>query len=302
LKGHTFLEDLLASPSPIVLDGAMGTMLQQRIKKVDHPLMSAMALLDEPDTVTQLHAEYIAAGADIIRLNTFSTAEVCLRSGGLGAYRDELPEIAFEVAEKAVLESGRENVVLAATLCPLSSYFKNGNPSQEELQIAQEEHATRLALSGVEVAICETMPSVKEAVAAIKAAQSSGMEAIVSFVPGDPRHILSGETLDTAVRSVIPLSPLAICLNCAEAETIEGGLATLMSITQVAAGAYASVNLSHQSRVYEDHLKISVVRYMRFARAWASKGVRIVGGCCGTTPEHIKLIREKVDKDAQEAS
>lgn len=297
--GLDYLLERLEDDLPIILDGGMGTELLRRFANRDHPLSSAIALLEDPELITSIHREYIEAGAQIIRINSFLTAEIALRSGGLGGYRDELPELAFELAEKAVTESGNDQIILAASLGPLGSFFKQ-KPGLDELQTAHEKHMARLSLSGVEVAFCETMTSSVEAMAAIQAAHSSGMEAIVSFVPADARHVKSGETLDTAIRSVIPLNPLAICLNCADPQVITPCLATLKSITSLPVGAYASVPTPRSWENWEDHLKMSVVRYVRHVLNWRQMGAKVLGGCCGITPQHIKLMNEKLLEESRE--
>lgn len=279
----------------VLLDGAMGTELARRGFEITLPLFSAQALVMEPDLVKQIHIEYIRAGAEIITANSFCTSAVALRANGLEEMIDTFPEMAIALANDAVKSAGVEDeVVVAASLSPVSTYFPGGQPSEEELELAQEDHAAHLALAGASLAFCETMPSVKEARAAIRAAVSAGMHPIVSLVAYDARHLISGETIDTAVRALEPLQPLAICLNCSNLEVMNQAVATLLSLTTLPVGVYANLNTLGPDYSADIDSGLSAIQYLRHAQRWQKMGVKLIGGCCGSTPDHIKTLHDKL--------
>jgi S-methylmethionine-dependent homocysteine/selenocysteine methylase len=278
----------------ILLDGGFGTELARRGFDTSLPLFPAQALLSGRDMVREIHADYIQAGAEVITANTFCTAEVALRTANLEQMKSSLPETSVTLACEAAEDAGKTDVEITASLSPLSAYFPGGNPGETELRAAQEDHAAAIALTGVDLVFCETMTSVREARAALEAADSAGMDAVVSLVPKDARHLLSGETIDTAVRALTPFNPLAICLNCCSIEVMDIAVPTLLSVTDLPVGAYASA----ASEMFKSKIlvptDVSAIQYVQHARRWQELGVRMIGGCCGTTPEHIKILREKL--------
>jgi S-methylmethionine-dependent homocysteine/selenocysteine methylase len=168
-------------------------------------------------------------------------------------------------------------------------------PSEEQLLRAQNNHAHLIALEGIDTVFCETMTSSKEARAASIAARDNGMEFIVSFVPRDSRHLVSGETLDTALRNIEPLEPLAVCLNCCEVEIMDQAVSTLMSQTGLPVGVYASMRPEKYGNIPAESTEYSATKYQRFAERWLERGVKILGGCCGTGPEHIRIVKKLIE-------
>ena len=269
----------------------MGTELSRRGYNYGDPLFPPRALLDNPGLVSKIHKDYVEAGCDLITTNTLCSAAVALQSAGLDEAEAEINELAFELAAAAAAKSKVEGgTSVAASIGPLSSFFPNRNPTDAQLMMAQESHASHLALAGAELALCETMPSVREARIAVQAAIHAGMEVIVSFVPKDSRHLISGETIDTAVRAIEPMGPKAICLNCCSLEVMDSALATLLALSSVPVGAYASIGTQPPDREESS----STIHVLRHAERWLEFGVRIIGGCCGTTPEHIRTLRKKL--------
>ena len=279
-----------------IIGGPTGTELERRGFKLKMPLWSAQVLLDEPELLTEIHSDYIDAGAEIIVANTFRTARWTLDQAGYGHLADELPDLAVSLLVDAIEKSGREGeVVPAGCLAPLidnsSTSYKR---SDAELEREHEEHAVRQALAGAELVACETMVTIREAVIALRAARASGMPAFVSFVPTDARHIVSGETLDTAVRAVEPLQPVAIALNCCSVEVMDSALPTLRSLTNLPIGAYARVGLPGRGEPAAAAVMLTPEEYAVKAEYWCELGVRMIGLCCGANPEYTKAVYERL--------
>lgn len=282
----------LTGPQYILLDGAFGTELAARGFDRSLPLYTAQALMRQPDLVRQIHREYLRAGADVIRANSFCTAPIALQSAGLERYRDDATDSAVRLATEAVeAEGAAERVIIVGCMSPLGSYLRD-KQDDEALHQAHEAKASRLALAGIELVLCETMPSVREAVIAVQAVNAAGMRPIVSFVPSNARHLLSGETIDTAARKITPLRPLMICLNCCAPEIVDDALPTLLACTNLPIGVYASADSAVP--VGNQTVQPSIMNYHRHAERWLELGARMIGGCCGTTPAHIEFLRQRL--------
>lgn len=279
----------------VLLDGGTGTELARLGADVTPPLWSARALIDSPELVVQVHADYIKAGAEVIVANTFRTSPSILEAAGYGHLADELPELAVSLALEAIEREGAAGAVCpAGCLSPLVDIAVGSSLSEEELAAEHEEHSVRQALAGVEIIICETMTSVKEAVIAAQAAKNTGLPFVVSFVASDPRHLPSGETLDTAVRAVEQLDPLAMAINCCPPEVIDGALATLLAITNLPVGAYAHLGSPNKDGSWNFDSDITPQKFASVTERWFKMGARLIGGCCGSTVEHIQAARERL--------
>ena len=293
---RTFL-DKLKSGKKILMDGAMGTTLIERGVDTSEKLYSAKVLLDNPDLVKQIHRDYIEAGSEVILTNTFCTSTRALTTASLQQHKDELPDLAVDLALQAVEESGRgDDVLVAGSISPLGTFFPS-EPTPEQLFKAQEAHALRLAMAGVDVVFCETLTSVKESVAAVKAVKSAGLEVVASFVPIDTRHLMSGETLDTAIRAVLPFKPIAMGLNCCQSRVMESALPTLLSFTSLPVAASGSMPTAKPPVDLKKFREVSSLQYLLHAQHWYEMGARLLGGCCGTGPEHIRKLKEKLNFD-----
>lgn len=287
---ESFLERLATGPF-ILMDGAFGTEIAARGFDSSLPLYSARALMHAPDLVRRIHTDYIRAGAQLIRANSFCTAPIALRAAGLDRYQDEATDHAVRLAHEAVAAEGmQESVIVAGCMSPLGSWLERDG--ERELRNAHEAQAMRLAVAGVELVFCETMPSVREAVAAVQAVNAAGMRAVVSFVPSNARHLLSGETIDTALRKIVPLQPLMVCLNCCPPPVGDDAMPTFLSHTSLPVGIYASV--SDTEKRADLPVPPSVLNYHRHAERWLELGARLIGGCCGTTPAHISFLRNRL--------
>lgn len=281
---------------PVLLDGATGTELARRGVDTSPPLWSACGLLEKPDIVREVHADYIRAGADIVTANTFRTARCTLEEADLEELADALPDLAVTLLLEAIQSEGAEDrVVPAGCISPLSdNHDPHRLPPSDILVHEHREHAVRQALAGAEMILCETMVTVKEAVIAVSAANETGLPVCVSFVAKDSRHLLSGETLDTAVRAVEPLEPFAIGLNCCSIGVINGAISTLRSLTNLPVCAYAHIGAPNKLDGWTPDLKATPIEYAKSAEGWHKKKVQLIGGCCGTTPEFIKHLHQRL--------
>ncbi|GIW82748.1 MAG: homocysteine S-methyltransferase [Gemmatales bacterium] len=289
----------VATSRLLLLDGATGTELMRRGVDTGLPLWSAKALIEAPETVFAIHKDYVAAGAAIITANTFRTHRRSLAKAGLGFQARELTRLAVSLARQACEESG---AYVAGSLAPLEDCYRPDLvPTDQELRQEHREMAHNLADAGVDLILVETMNTIREAVAAVSAANATGVPVVVSFVckgatsPEDHADwhsaaLFSGESLAEAVQAVAVGQPVAILLNCIPVRSVEPRLQSLASLTEKPIGAYANVGHVDEKIGWTLTNAVTPEEYAAAARKWYERGASIIGGCCGTTPEHIAAL------------
>ncbi len=262
----------------------------------------------------RLHEEYIAAGADVIRTNTLQLNQRIynnvfrdrnhmrhIGAPGLETRARELLSKAVDVAQAARAAAGSE-VAIAGVMSPLEHCFRPDLAPEEA--VAAEEHAgvaDSLAASGVDLLLLESMNTLAEASAAAQAATATDLPFWASFVLGPEGEILSGEPLEAGVEAMEALGAEAILVNCVPPEDGSRGLARLCEATDGPVGVFAQIGkFDPPSWKFEFHPRFteteawSPQRYAELARSWRDAGARVIGGCCGTGPEHIRAVREVV--------
>lgn len=292
----------LQSGPPLLLDAAMGSDLDRRGLATTLPLWSARGLLERPELVRQIHVDNLRAGAEIITTNTFRTTAWTLRKAGLDpAKAAELDALAVRLAAEARTIARREGAMIAGSMAPLDDCYLPVFSVPAERALAEHRaQARNLAAAGVDLLLVETMPTAAEAVIALQAATETGLPATVGFVcelaNGEERaRLLSGETLDEAVRCVSPLEPVAIFVNCAPPRVIETALRELPLLTPIPLGAYANAGRVDDAVGWSPDERVTGERYAAQAREWVAIGARVIGGCCGTHPGHTAALRRLID-------
>jgi len=291
----------LEQPKPILLDGGMGTELERRGAACELPLWSARALLDDSAVVSQIHAAYAAAGAELLTANTFRTQRRTLACASFGDRAAELTHTAVRLAREAA-ENVRpgQTIWIAGSAPPLEDCYRPDLvPSARELEREHAEHAENLADAGVDAILVETMNSTREALAATRAAQATGLPVLVSFVCGDNATLLSGEPLSDAARAIAREQPAALLVNCLPVSQVAGCLSVLRSIG-LPCGAYPNL-IGPPSPGWKNHregrsaAKMSVAEFANVASDWMRTGIDLIGGCCGTSPDTIRALHDLCD-------
>jgi len=296
----------LASGHVLLLDGATGTELQRRGVDTGLPLWSARALIEAPEVLSAIHADYIAAGADIITTNTFRTQRRTLTRAGIGERTRELTQRAVQIARAAAQRANRQ-VDVAGSIAPLEDcYSPQLVPPDDELQIEHAEMAQQLAEAGCDVLLVETMNTIREAVIAAQCARETGLPVCVSFVVGpggrppdqiDPIGrdeqliLLSGESMAEAVAALRPIDPAAIMINCVPLAYSDRALAELRAAYPGPIGLYANVGHADDQVGWTLTDDVLPAAYAQRAQQWLAQNAVIIGGCCGTTPEHIAALK-----------
>jgi len=281
----------LADVQPIILDGATGTELERRGVDTSTPIWSAMALLDAPEVVEQVHRDYLDAGAEVIITNTFRTHRRNLEKVGMRDEAARLTTLAVTIAQKAVGDSGRQAWV-AGSMSPLEDSYSIATPlSRAEYLQAHREMAGNLAAAGVDLLLIETMKDIGEAEAAAEAASETGLPFGVCFICNPDGNLLSGESIADAVIAVQPRGPAFLGINCTPAPTLHVALQNLRAVTRFPIAVYANPGHTEDYQTWGETEATQPEAYCHFARKWIQLGAHLVGGCCGTQPEHISALR-----------
>ena len=285
----------------VIHDGAMGTELTRRGVDTGLPLWSANALLSAPHIVRQIHQDYLHAGAQVITTDTFRTNTRTLERAGLYEQMSELTHLAVALARQAVdevaLEPGHVRALIAGSMAPVEDCYSPWLTPQSETELLAEhtELAQHLYAAGCDLLLIETMNTVREAVAATRAAEATGLPVWVSFMLGPDNHLLSGETLKEALHEVMAYHPQAVLVNCIPVAQVPLALDELRQEipSDVLVGAYANAGHVEEEGWSMEH-GVTPVAYAQAASGWRRMGARILGGCCGTTPEHIAALTERL--------
>lgn len=287
------LAQRIAAKEILILDGAMGTELQRRGADTSVPLWSARALIENPDIVTEIHEEYIEAGADIITTNTFrTTRRTCQRARRIDDSA-ALTRTAVELAQRARDRHPERDVLIAGSIAPLEDCYRPDLvPDERELAEEHAELAHRLREAGVDLLLLETMNTSREAQAACAAASSTGCDVIASFICDRNGNLYGGDSLAGAVRALEPFHPTAYSLNCVSPRYLDVAIARLKQATLRPFAVYANVGVPEEERGWTFTREINETQYASFAIRWRTAGASIVGGCCGTTPAYIAAVVE----------
>jgi S-methylmethionine-dependent homocysteine/selenocysteine methylase len=302
----------LAAGRVLLLDGATGTELQRRGVDTSLPLWSARALLEAPDVLRAIHVDYAAAGADIITTNTFRTHRRTLARAGLGEHARALTVLAVKIAREAVQQADRE-IFVAGSMSPLEDcYSPRLVPPDGELWIEHAEIARDLAQAGCDLLLVETMNTIREAVIATRCAATTGLPVCVSFVAGlnglPPDQVselgavevlarvtlLSGESITEAVHAVQRWRPAAILINCVPLAYIDRAFDELRTAYHGPIGLYANVGHADDQVGWTLTDDVQPAAYAQHAQQWLQQGAAIIGGCCGTSPDHIAALNNVI--------
>jgi methionine synthase I (cobalamin-dependent) len=277
----------LAQPGILVADGATGTMLQKAGLPVGAP--SELWVLENPDGVRDLHRSYVKAGSDVILTDTFGGSRTKLEKTGLG---EKVVEINREAAQLAREVAG-EKVIVFGDIGPTGALLEPlGDLSEAEAIKVFAEQAGALAEGGVDAILIETMSDLSEAIAAVKGArQVTDLPVLVTFSFDTHGRTMMGLKPSKAVKELSALGVDVIGANCGR--TLTENLAAIQEMRQAVPDAVLmakpNAGLPHtdgSGSVYDVTPEIMA----EYARKFADLGVRILGTCCGSTPEHIRAV------------
>ncbi len=308
--GYQAIKEKLSRGETVLLDGGVGTELLRR-----GVYWRCHGIEQHPEAVRQVHADYLAAGVDALKTNTFQLnrraylnlfhgLEHMRRIGpkDLEHRAGRLVRQAVELAREARRQAGQENngVAIAGVISPLEHSFRPDlTPPLDQCRREHGEIVEQMKAGGVDFVLLESMNRISEAQVACEAARASGLPVWVSFVVRENGRLLSGESLADAVKSLEPLGVDVVAVNCAPLADITAAVLELRKHWKGPLGAYAHIGRydppSWKFGFYPRFSSTDSVppaRYLEAAREWKKIGAQVIGGCCGTTPEHIRALRE----------
>jgi 5-methyltetrahydrofolate--homocysteine methyltransferase len=312
----------------LIIDGAMGTMIQRyKLSEADYrgerfkdwasdiKGNNDLLCLTQPQIIKAIHKEYLEADADIIETNTFNAQRISLADYNMQSLAYEINLKAAQIAREAVNEYTNDyklptvNKFVAGAIGPMNKTLSLSpdvnNPGYraltfDEAMEAYYEQVSGLVEGGVDLLLIETIFDTLNAKAAIfsikKYFRDIKKEPLPIMISGTitdaSGRTLSGQTLEAFYNSVAHAKPLSIGLNCAlGAKEMRPHIEELSQLASCYVSAYPNAGLPNAMGEYDEHPHETAA----FIEDWAKEGfVNIVGGCCGTTPDHIKAIVQQV--------
>jgi S-methylmethionine-dependent homocysteine/selenocysteine methylase len=286
----------------------MGFELKLRGVKVPshvESIWSALALVEDPDAVVDVHTDYIEAGAEVLTINNYAVTPPILAREGMEDRVEELTELAVDLAETACAKAGRRPRI-AGSFPPLETSYRTDLIKGRDEVIDGYRRIASVLTERVDLILCETLASSHEAVWACEAAAGTGLEYWMSWTLQGTRlnTLPSGESLAEAFSALGDLQPSAYLVNCCGANFVTAALPILRELTTAPIGGYANaehvVPDDQRSGIDGDpeaaqRDAATVLRpdaYAEEAEKWLDAGASIIGGCCGTRPKHIRRLRE----------
>jgi len=274
----------------LVLDGGTGTELRRRGAALDRVTWSGLAALTAFDLLVEIHADFVAAGADVITTNTFGATPFVLAAAGHAHDRGAIVSRSVDAALRARDESGRDVTIAGSISCLPPAFDTARYPNERVERAAYAELADRLAGAGVDVIALEMMQETHHAPLACEAARATGLPFWLGL---SCRLGAGGELvgfdfplvpLASCLDALLPFEPAAVTIMHSPIEAVAPALAALRGAWPGLIGAYPEIGDGTEPA------RVAPVELARAAREWTEAGATIVGGCCGTTPDHVRAV------------
>ncbi len=307
---HDPLASILRDYPVIILDGALATELERRGCDLRDPLWSAKVLIEAPELIRQVHGDYFAAGADVAISASYQASFAGFAQRGFEHQQAvELMQLAVRLAAEArdtcwadpANRYGRPRPLVAASIGPYGATLHNGSEYHGNYGLAEEElvafHRPRMAVlaaCGADLLACETIPSLIEARALVRLLpEFPQLTAWISFSCRDSVHTGHGETLAecAALLDGVP-QVTAVGLNCTDPRYVTDLIRAARGATSKTIVVYPNSgehwDAAGGTWLGETHCSA----FGEAARGWYDAGARLIGGCCRTTPAHIRELAQ----------
>ncbi|MCP4680104.1 MAG: homocysteine S-methyltransferase family protein [Deltaproteobacteria bacterium] len=275
---------------PVILDGAVGTELDNRGMDTRSTLWSGLASLKQPGLLEEVHREYVDAGAQILTTATFRTTERAFMAAGRPA---DQWRMAAREAVRIARRAATDRIIVAGCVAPLEDCFSpEMAPNGKEARNAHSKLCRELVSAGVDALWLETFGALGELEAAVSAAIDAGQShrfgvSVTTDASGD---LISGESLMDAAELARSSGAVCFCINCIPPNHVEAALAKLVSRVDLPIGIYANLGFAEGTQDWKGSAHLSPPAYARLAAGWVHSGVRLIGGCCGSTPAHVSAL------------
>lgn len=292
----------------LVIDGALATELERRGCDLSDELWSAKILLEQPEIIKQVHLDYFKAGADCaITASYQATVEGFAKRGLSQREAIDLIQRSVRLAREArdqfwadeTNRTGRSNPFIAASVGPYGAFLADGSEyrgnyglSEKELMDFHRPRMKALIEAGADLLACETLPSLIEAQALARLLNEfPTITAWMSFSGRDERHISEGQVFADCVRQLEPHPQIAaIGINCTSPAYIPSLIREAKTVTEKPILVYPNSGETYDAARNDWNGDPVLDSFGEQARTWYEAGARLIGGCCRTTPEDIRII------------
>jgi homocysteine S-methyltransferase len=326
MAGYADLKGLLERGEVVLLDGAVGTELQEMSVPMDSTAWAAAALSTHPYTVRQMHERYVRAGADVITTNTYASARHNLEPLGQITLTRELNLRAVVLAQEAAERAGRDRPVLIAGAVSNFGIVTEGEPraalhphspprtaiTAEQARANLREQAEILAEAGVDLLLVESTGGMTHRRWVLEACLATGLPVWLGYKcrqdPGDAtvRVGYSSETpLAEGIAELSAAGTAVITLFHSGVSDTSAGLRVLREKWPGPIGVYPEASRSDYTATFRDDTEpnaMSPQEYLAQARQWVAEGVQVVGGCCGIGVEYIRALRDGLPRTVPAAA
>ena len=282
----------LESPEVLVCDGATGTNLQKRGLEKGDP--AEKWVLEKPENIKQLYQDFADAGSDIILSCTFGASKIRLEQHSLSDSFNIINQTAVALAKEV---TSNKEIFIAGSMGPLGQLMQPlGLLSEEDVFTAYAQQAELLSNAGVDFLLIETQFDLNEANTAIKACHSvSSLPIVCSFSFDRGTRTMMGVKPHQFVDSVEELDIQVIGINCGRSleENVEV-LNTISHLTNKPIWFKPNAGLPSVDSKGNTIYSVSPEEMGKAAKGWVNSGAKIVGGCCGSTPQHVKCISDAI--------
>ena len=303
------LQARLDSGPPLILDGAVGTELEKMGVPVTGPAWCAAALSTRPDSVRQLHEDYIRAGADIITSNSYASSPHNLEAEGLGDRAHELNSLSVKLVREAIANTAPSRPVwVAGSMSSFGVYaFSRRERPLLPFPVLEDNYrrqANALAEAGADFLLLEMVREPKHGGALLRAALETGLPVWVglscALTPDGALHMLSEieamapsdlDFLET-LEDVMAIGGSLLAVMHSEVQCIAPGLKAARSKWTGPLAAYANTGIFFAVTEPDFANIVSPETYLQHVHEWIDLGARVVGGCCGIGRDHIRLISQ----------
>ena len=284
----------------ILLDGGMGQELLARSQHPPHSLWSAKVLMDEPHIVQAVHEDYIDAGADVLTLNAYSATPERLDRDASETLFEPLQTRALDLVH-AARDARARDIRIAGCLPPLMASYRPDVAPPDAQMADTYARIANLQAPRVDLFICETLATIREARHATAATRATGRAVWLFLTLNDDSTatLRGGEHLADAIAALDGSADM-IGLNCSTPEALTAAIAHLKPPFGLYANAFTGIGaLEPGGTVHALNARsdIDPVAYADIADHWIARGAALVGGCCETGPAHIAQIARRLNKD-----
>ena len=276
---------------PLVLDGAFGSCLQEKYQTSFDSLWTSVLNIMNFEAVVNLHKDYIEAGADIITTNTFRTNPVAIKNSKMNISNVELIKKGVKLAIEA---RGKNRIIIAASNAPAEDCYQvERTISKQELESNHKFHIDNLMKFGCDVIWNETLSHFDEIDIISSYCYENKIPYVINLYFSDELKILSGENILDVIRMIKTREPIAIGFNCIKSETLVKLFDQYSPdhrwgfYLNCGSGNFtdSKINCGIEPQDYWDSIK----KYLQYDPLY-------VGSCCGSSPKHTKLIKEKLSE------